>query len=113
MQYLNLNFYFGFYGGYTAEDEAADVIFSDALYSKIKEIYIDTGETNLESILEENEISANLQKELKRIINKQKKELIELQHENGDDYDPETGEEYDFSELQIDIEINVPEEWDY
>ena len=31
---------------------------------------------------------------------------------NQDSYNPETGEEYDFSNLMIDVEIDVPDEWD-
>lgn len=112
MRSLDLICSFGFRGGYTAEDDATDVEFSDSLYKAIKNIYAETGETYLEAILESGELSESQYRELERIIDEQKLELISVQHINGADHDPDTGEEYDFSELLIDIEINVPEEWD-
>ena len=52
MKELDLILYFGF-GYYTAEEEAYGVEVSEDLYQRLKEIYQDSGEINLESILEE------------------------------------------------------------
>ena len=81
---LDLKYYFGF-GGYTAEEEAYGVEFSEELYQRIKEIYQACGETNLESILQDEELSDKLKHELSKLIAAQKEELIEVQHDNGDD----------------------------
>ena len=112
MKELDLHFYFGFDDGYTAEEEAYSIDFSDDLYDRLREIYMESGETNLGTILECEELSAKQRKELKKIIKEQRKDLIDVQRSNGDDYDPDTGEEYDFSELIVDIEIIVPEDWE-
>ena len=112
MKTLDINFYFGFSSHYTAEDEATDIDFSDSLYNKLREVYIDSGETYLGTILEEGNLSPKQYEELSKIIEQLKEDLIEAQHDNGDDCDPDTGEEYDFSELQIDMEIVVPEDWE-
>ena len=112
MKELDLHFYFEIGNGYTAEDEACDIDFSDDLYDRLREIYMESGEVNLGTILEYEELSEEQQKELRKIIDEQTQDLIEVQHDNGDDYDPETGEEYDFSELLVEIEIVVPSEWE-
>lgn len=111
MKHLDIIFYFGFGDGYTAEDEACYVDFSDDLYNKLKEIYIDCSDANLQSILDTEELTKEQTKELQGIIDALKEDLISVQHDNGADIDPETGEEYDFSELIIDMEINVPNDW--
>lgn len=108
MKQLDVKFYYGFYGDYTAEDEACDIDFSDSLYNKLKKIYIESGETYLQTILDEEDLTPKQHKELEKIIHELKDDLIS----NQDSCDPDTGEEYDFSELIIDIEIIVPDEWE-
>lgn len=112
MRQLDIHFYFGFGDGYTAEDEACYIDFSDSLFNKLKEIYYECGDTNLQSILDTEELTEDQTEEIKNIIHTLREELISVQHDNGDDIDPETGEEYDFSELIIDMEIVVPDDWD-
>ena len=112
MKTLDLNLSFGFYGGYTAEDEAADIEFSNKLYKALKKIYQESGDDELCSILENEDLDEELAQELETIITQQKEALIELQHENGDDCDPDSGEPYDFDELIIEIYINIPEDWE-
>ena len=111
MKELDINLYFGIGNGYTAEDEASSVEFSDELYSQMKEVFALTGETYLEEYLEEDLTPAN-KKELKKIIANIREELIEVQYANGDDVDPDTGEEYDFSEMTIEMEIVIPNDWE-
>jgi len=112
MKQLDLTFAFGFPGGYTAESDASWIDFSDELYERLKSIYQDSGENELCSILEFEDLSPELEAELQKIVQQQKDELIEVQHDNGDDYDPDTGEAYDFSGLIIEIYIDVPEDWE-
>lgn len=112
MKQLDLTFSFGFPGGYTAEDNASWIDFSDELYNQLKSIYQDCGENELCTILETEELDAALEEELRDIVQQQKADLIEVQHDNGDDYDPDTGELYDFDELIIEIYIDVPSDWD-
>lgn len=112
MKTLDITFYFGFDSYYTAEDEATDIDFSDALYEKLKEIYSESGNTDLVSILDTEELPKKLYKELKKIVDELRTDLIDVQSSNGDDVDPDTGEEYDFSQLMIQMEIVIPEEWD-
>lgn len=112
MNELDINLYFSLGNGYTAEDEACDIELSNGLYNKLKEIYISTGETYLQNILDEDNLVQAHKQELEKIISELKEELIEVQYANGDDTDPDTGEEYDFSEMMIDMEIVVPEEWE-
>ena len=50
MKELNFRFVFGFWGGYSAEDEGNYDV-SDALYEELKKIYMNTGEDELEAIL--------------------------------------------------------------
>lgn len=108
MKQLDVKFYYGFYGEYTAEDEASDIDFSDSLYNKLKKIYIESGETYLQTILDEENLTAKQHTELEKIIQELKDELISCH----DSCNPDTGEEYDFSDLIIDIEIVVPDEWE-
>lgn len=112
MKTLDLNFSFGFSGGYTAEDEATEIEFSNKLYKALKKIYQESGDDELCSILENEELDEDLVQELETIITQQKETLIELQHENGDDCDPDSGEPYDFDEMMIEIYINIPEDWE-
>ena len=112
MKELDLNFEFGFLGGYTAEDTAYSIEFSEGLYERLREIYTETGKNELGDILDTEPLDLQLREELAVIIKEQKEALIEVQHENGDDCDPETGEEYDFSDLSIEIYIDVPVEWE-
>ena len=108
MKQLEVKFYYGFYGEYTAEDEAYDIDFSDSLYNKLKKIYIESGETYLQTILDEEKLTPKQHKELEKIIQELKDDLISCH----DSFDTDTGEEYDFSDLIIDIEIVVPDEWE-
>ena len=111
MKELDLTFSFGFPGGYTAEENATFIEFSDELYNQLKSIYQDCGENELCTILETEELDSALEEELQNIVQQQKADLIEVQHENGDDSDPDTGEPYDFDELIIEIYIDIPEDW--
>ena len=108
---LDVAFVFGF-GDYCAEDEASDIEFSDALYARLKEIYQDSGETDLCDILENEDLEKGLKKELKKIVTELRNDLIEVQHDNCDDYDPDTGEEYDWDNVMLQINIVVPDGWD-
>lgn len=112
MKQLDVKYYYGFYGDYTAEDEAYEIDFSDSLYNKLKKIYLESGETYLQSILDEEDLTPKQHKELEKIIQELKDDLISVQDYNGNSCDPDTGEEYDFSDLIIDIEIVVPDEWE-
>ena len=113
MKELDINFYFGFgIGYYTAEDIAYDIEFSDSLYNRLRSIYESTGETYLQSILDTEELATKQFKELENKIATLREDLIEVQYDNGNHIDPDTGEEYDFSELIVDMEIVVPDEWD-
>ena len=112
MQHLEFKFYFGFDDDYTAENEACYISVSDGLFNKLKEVYKDSFEVNLQNILDDEELTAEQAKELAELIAMLKEDLISVQHDNGDDYDPDTGEEYDFSQLIIDIEVMPPEDWD-
>ena len=112
MKELDLTFSFGFPGGYTAEENASWVEFSDELYEELKSIYQECGENELCTILETMNLDVALEHELREIIRQQKDDLISVQHDNGDDYDPDTGEPYDFDELVIKIYIDTPADWD-
>lgn len=112
MKHLDFKFYFGFDDDYTAENEACYISVSDSLFNKLKGVYKDSFEVNLQNILDNEELTANQEKELAKLIETLKEDLISVQHDNGDDYDPYTGEEYDFSQLIIDIEVVPPEDWD-
>ena len=108
---LDVEFVFGF-DDYCAQDYASDIDFSDALYARLKEIYQDSGETDLCDILEYEHLEKGLKRELKKIVKELRSDLIEVQHDNGDDCDPYTGEEYDWDELMLQINIVVPDDWD-
>lgn len=108
---LDVEFVFGF-DDYCAEDEASDIEFSDALYARLKEIYQDSGETDLCDILENEHLEKEVKKELKKIVKELRNDLIDVQRSNGDDCDPYTGEEYDWDNLMLQINIVVPDNWD-
>ena len=114
MKQLDVKLYYGFghYCGHTSEDEASDIDFSDSLYNKLKKIYIESGETYLHTILDEEDLTPKQHKELEKIIQELKDNLISDQYSNGNFCNPNTGEEYDFSDLIIYIDIVVPDEWE-
>ena len=66
----------------------------------------------MNEILLSSKLSSDEAEELEEIMELLKEEIIDVQHSNGDDIDPEIGEEYDFSDLIIDLEIVVPEDWE-
>ena len=108
MKQLDIIYHISLDGKYSGEDQAFDIDFSNSLYNKLKRIYIETCETDIQIILNEGNLTPKQRNELEKIVQELKDDFIS----NQDSYNPETGEEYDFSEFIIDMEVDVPDEWD-
>ena len=110
MKELNIKFYFGF--EYYADEEAKKVEISDELYERLQEIYNESGAIELTSIYEYMVPADDEYEELEQLIAELKDELIGILESKGENIDLETGEQTDLSELNVEIEIVVPDEWD-
>lgn len=112
MEKIDIRYYFGFEYYYAGEDEAKDIEISEELYNYLHDVYNDSGTAELVSIFEDMEQSNEKYDELAQLIERLREKLIEKQEANGGNIDSETGEVYDFSGLNIEMEIVVPEKWD-
>lgn len=112
MKEIDIKYYFGFEYYFAGEDEATGIEISDELYDVLRKNYNESGSVELISIFEDMEQNDEEYDELEQFIEKLREELIEAQKSNRKNIDPETGEEFDFAELNIEMEIVVPEEWD-
>lgn len=112
MKELDIKFYFGFEYYYAGEDKATNIEVSEELYERLHDIYIESGTVELISILEDMDPYAEEYEELEQLIEQQRDKMIENRELKGDNVDPETGEEFELSDIHIEMEIVVPEEWD-
>ena len=111
MKKIDIKYFFGFEYYFAGEDEAVDIEISDELYSWLEKSYTDSGTVELVSILEDMERDEVSYDELEQLIEKLRENLVEVQKANKSNIDPETGEVFDFTELNIEMEIVVPDEW--
>ena len=119
MKTLDLNIYYGEKYGTTVETDATDIEFSDGLYNKIKEYYIENGEVTFSDLLEYGNLTKKQEQELNRIMEDLKQECIDNDDSywiDDEDYDDEDEEEerksVDASNWRFTFEVIAPDDWD-
>lgn len=111
MKTLDLNIYYGEEYGTTVETDATDIEFSNGLYNKIKEYYIENGEVTFSDLLEYGDLTKKQQEELNRIMEELKQECIDNDDSDWLDEDEEC-DRADGSDWLFTFEVIAPDDWD-